>query len=282
MPRVLVTGTSTGIGQATTVELAKRGWNVFATMRNLNKSGPLERSLLQARVRDQVEIECLDVVDAASIRNAVAAILSRTSGQLDAIVHNAGVAVGAAFEDLPDAEGRRVMETNFFGVLALTRAVLPTFRDQRRGRIVIVSSDAAFFGQPANSIYSASKWAVEGWAEGIAYELQMFGIEIILVEPGPYRTDIWQNSSRISPANSAYGLWLQELFRAVDEHARAAARSPVEVAKAIANALEVRRPRFRYPVGPIAHLHHTLRGKIPTRVLRKGVTWYLGLSRTRS
>jgi NAD(P)-dependent dehydrogenase (short-subunit alcohol dehydrogenase family) len=249
-------------------------------MRDTDRSGPLENSLAKTGVRDQVEIGRLDVTDAASIREAVATTLSRTGGQLDAIVHNAGIAVGAAFEDLPDAEGRRVMETNFFGVLALTRAVLPTFRMQRSGRIVIVSSDAAFFGQPANSIYSASKWALEGWAEGIAYELEMFGIEIVLVEPGPYRTDIWERSTRISPADSAYRLWLQQLLRAVDEHARSAARSPVEVAEAIANALEVRRPRFRYPVGPIAHLHHALRGKVPTRLLRKAVTWYLGLDRT--
>ena len=125
--------------------------------------------------------------------------LSQTGNKLDAVVHNAGVAAAGALEDVPESELRRVMETNFFGVLELTRALLPTFRAQRRGRIVIVSSEAAFMGQPTNSIYCASKWAVEGWAEAIAYELEPFGIDVILVEPGPYRTEIWDSTPRIQP-----------------------------------------------------------------------------------
>jgi NAD(P)-dependent dehydrogenase (short-subunit alcohol dehydrogenase family) len=107
-------------------------------------------------------------------------MLSQTGNKLDAVVHNAGVAAAAALEDVPESELRRVMETNFFGVLELTRTLLPTFRAQRRGRIVIVSSEAAFMGQPTNSIYCASKWAVEGWAEAIAYELEPFGIDVVL------------------------------------------------------------------------------------------------------
>ena len=165
MSSVLITGASSGIGCATAVALATRGWHVVATMRNLEKSGPLEHSLDAAGVRGQVEIERLDVTDPSSIQAAVTATLTRTGNKLDAVVHNAGVAVGGAFEDLPQSEIRRVMETNFFGVLELTRVLLPTFRAQRHGRIVIVSSEAAFFGQPANSMYCASKWAIEGWAE---------------------------------------------------------------------------------------------------------------------
>src|SRR5512140_4038187 len=178
MRAVLITGTSTGIGQATAVALAARGWRVFATMRNLEEKNPLERVLKDADVRHNVEIEQLDVNDAASIRTAVASTLSQTGNKLDAVVHNAGVAAAGALEDVPESELRRVMETNFFGVLELTRTLLPTFRAQRRGRIVIVSSEAAFMGQPTNSIYCASRWAVEGWAEAIAYELEPFGIEI--------------------------------------------------------------------------------------------------------
>ena len=111
-------------------------------------------------------------------------------------MHNAGVAVGGAFEDLPAAEARRVMETNFFGVLELTRHLLPSFRARRQGRIVIVSSEAAFAGQPANSIYCASKWAVEGWAKSLTFELEPFGLDVILIEPGPYRT---QNLGKLAP-----------------------------------------------------------------------------------
>ena len=112
-------------------------------------------------------------------------------------MHNAGIAVAGVLEDLPDAEIRRVMETNFFGVLALTRALLPTFRAQGHGRIVLVSSQAALAGQPGNSMYCASKWALEGWAESLAYEVDPFGIDVVVIEPGPYRTEIW--NSRFDP-----------------------------------------------------------------------------------
>jgi NAD(P)-dependent dehydrogenase (short-subunit alcohol dehydrogenase family) len=281
MRNVLITGTSTGFGRVTTVELARRGWRVFATMRNLDKRGRLEDEIKQAGVGDRVHLGQLDVTDEASIRAAVARTLAKTGGELSAVVHNAGVATGGAFEDLPEAELRRVMETNFWGVLELTRALLPTFRAQRAGRIVVVSSESAFLGQPANSIYCASKWAIEGWAEAIAYEVSPFGIDVVLVEPGPYVTDIWTNSPRNAPEGSAYRSWAQYMFRAGDAHVAAHGRDPREVAVRIAKVLEARRPSFRNPVGRIARLNHFLRGKVPSRVLRKGVERYLGLHRLR-
>jgi NAD(P)-dependent dehydrogenase (short-subunit alcohol dehydrogenase family) len=250
-------------------------------MRNLEKRGLLEQALKEAGVQNGVEIEQLDVNDAVSIRSAVASTLSQTGNKLDAVVHNAGVAAAGALEDVPESELRRVMETNFFGVLALTRTLLPIFRAQRRGRIVIVSSEAAFVGQPTNSIYCASKWAVEGWAEAVAFELEPFGIDVILVEPGPYRTEIWNSTPRIQPPGSPYHAWVQHVLRAGDAHAARMARNPTEVALVIAHALEARRPRFRYPVGPFAHLNHFLRGKLPSRLLRRATTLYLGLSRAR-
>jgi NAD(P)-dependent dehydrogenase (short-subunit alcohol dehydrogenase family) len=281
MRSVLITGTSTGIGQATAVTLAARGWHVFATMRNLEKRGRLEQALKEAGVQHGVALEQLDVTDTSSIRSAVASTLSQTGNKLDAVVHNAGVAAAGALEDVPESELRRVMETNFFGVLGLTRAVLPAFRAQGRGRVVIISSDAAFIGQPTNSIYCASKWAVEGWAEAIAYELEPFGIDVILVEPGPYRTEIWDSTPRIQPTGSPYHAWVQHVLRAGDAHAARMARDPREVALVIAHALEARRPRFRYTVGPLARLNHFLRGKIPSRLLRRATKLYLGLSRVR-
>ena len=283
MRTVLITGTSTGFGLVTAVELAKRGWRVFATMRNPAKSGALEAALGRAGagVRERVTIGQLDVTSEESVRAAVAATLAATGGRLDAVVHNAGVATGGAFEDLPEAELRRVMDTNFFGVLALTRALLPTFRAQRSGRILIVSSESGFTGQPANSIYCASKWAIEGWAESIAFEVEPFGIDVVLVEPGPYITDIWDVSPRISPEGSAYRAWVQYMFRAGDAHVAAHGRDPQEVAERIATVLEARRPAFRNPVGRIARLTHFLRGKLPSRLMRKGVERYLGLHRVR-
>ena len=278
---MLITGTSTGFGLVTTVELAKRGWRVFATMRNLDKRGRLDQALKAAGVEANVDLGQLDVTSLESINAAVARTLAKTSGRLDGVVHNAGVAAGGAFEDLPDLELRRVMETNFFGVLELTRALLPTFRGQRSGRIVVVSSESAFAGQPANSIYCASKWAIEGWAESLAFEVSPYGIDVSLIEPGPYITDIWDSSPRISPEGSPYRNWVQYMFRAGDAHVAARGGDPQDVAAKIADVLEARRPAFRNPVGRLARISHFMRGKIPTVLWRKAIERYLGLHRVR-
>jgi NAD(P)-dependent dehydrogenase (short-subunit alcohol dehydrogenase family) len=277
MPTVLITGTSTGFGRVTPELLAARGWRVFAAMRDLKRKDPPERALKDAGLSERVTFVQLDVTDPASIEAAVATVLSKTGNTLDAVVHNAGIAVAGVLEDLPDADIRRVMETNFFGVLKLTRALLPIFRAQGRGRIVLLSSQAALAGQPGNSMYCASKWALEGWAESLAYEVDPFGIDVVLIEPGPYRTEIWNNTKWVVPAESAYLPWLKRLRQAADRHQAKTSRDPKEVALVVAKALEARRPRFRYQVGPFAKLDYFLRGKMPTKLIRRGTTRYLGL-----
>jgi NAD(P)-dependent dehydrogenase (short-subunit alcohol dehydrogenase family) len=276
----LVTGTSSGFGLLTTVELASRGWRVFATMRDLERRPLLDQAVARAGVGARVETFCLDVTDPCSMQETVRLVLSRTGGRLDAVVHNAGVALGAAsFEDLPWQELRRVMETNFFGVLELTRMLLPIFRAQRHGRILVVSSSSGLAGEPFNSAYCASKWAIEGWAESLAYEVTPFGIEIILVEPGIYRTEILNNAREILPRNIAYLPLLAQVEQVVAALLKKYARKPEEVAIVIAGALDARRPRFRYSVGPDARITHLARGKIPTRLWREAVTRLLGLNR---
>lgn len=280
MPSVLITGANSGIGLAASVELAKRGWRVVATMRDRTKRGELDRQLAAAGVSDDVRIEQLDVTDEKSIDATVAA-LDLAHHPLEAVVHNAGIAIGGAFEDLSDTEIRGVMEVNFFGVLALTRRLLPAFRAQRRGRILIVSSEAAFAGHPTISAYAASKWAVEGWAEALAYEVAPFGIEVTLVEPGAVKTNIWKASPRIIPKESPYRPLLRHLDAAVDIHVEKTAREPEEAARVIANALEARKPRFRNTVGPTARMLHVARGKVPARLMRRIFARYFGLHRIR-
>jgi NAD(P)-dependent dehydrogenase (short-subunit alcohol dehydrogenase family) len=277
MSTVVITGTSTGFGRVATELLAARGWRVFATMRDLARKDALERALSDAGLSERVTFVQLDVTDLASIEAAVKSVLAQTGNTLDAVVHNAGIAVAGVLEDLFDADIRRVMETNFFGVLNLTRALLPTFRAQRHGRIVLLSSQAAFAGQPGNSMYCASKWALEGWAESLAYEIDPFGIDVVLIEPGPYRTEIWNSTKWVTPANSAYLSWLKLLRHAADRHQAKTSRDPKEVALVVGKALEVRRPRFRYQVGFFSKLDYFLRGKMPTKLIRRGTTRYLGL-----
>jgi NAD(P)-dependent dehydrogenase (short-subunit alcohol dehydrogenase family) len=277
MPTVLITGTSTGFGHVTAELLAARGWRVFASMRDLKRKESLERALKDAGLSDRVTFVQLDVTDPASIDAAVKSVLAATDNTLDAVVNNAGVAVAGVLEDIPEADVRRVIETNFFGVLALTRALLPTFRAHRHGRIVLVSSQAALAGQPGNSMYAASKWALEGWAESLAYEVDPFGIDVVVIEPGPYSTEIWNSTKWVVPEDSAYLAWLKRLRQAADRHQVRTSRDPKEVAAVVANALEARRPRFRYQVGPFAKLDYFLRGKVPTKLIRRGTTRYLGL-----
>ena len=277
MRTVLITGTSTGFGRVATELLAAKGWRVFATMRDLGRKGSLERALKDAGLSERVTYLQLDVTDPASIEAAVKSVLAETGNALDAVVQNAGIAVAGVLEDLPEPDIRSVMETNFFGALALTRTLLPTFRAQRRGRIVLISSQAALAGQPGNAMYCASKWALEGWAESLAYEVDPFGIDVVLVEPGPYRTEIWNNTKWVTPPESAYFPWLKRLRQAADWHQIRTSREPKEVAEVIAHALEARRPRFRYQVGPFAKLDYFLRGKMPTKLIRRGTTRYLGL-----
>jgi NAD(P)-dependent dehydrogenase (short-subunit alcohol dehydrogenase family) len=275
MRSVLVTGCSSGFGLETAVALARRGWQVFATMRNLDKRGRLDDALAKAALGDRVTVLQLDVTEGDSIKRAVEA----TDGVLDAVVNNAGVAGGGFFEDLPEDEWRRVFETNVFGVMAVTKAVLPLMRERRRGRIIVVSSDSAFYGSPSASIYTASKWAIEGWAESVDYEVRPFGIRLVCVEPGAYRTDIWETSPRFKPPGSAYAAAADILERFVDEKHVPGARDPREVGRVIADALEVRNPRFRYTAGPDAKLMSVGKRFLPLRAVTAAVRRYSGLHR---
>lgn len=280
MPAVLITGASSGFGLAAAVELAKRGWTVVATMRDLSKRGELDRQVAAVGAGNRVTVDRLDVADQKSIDEAIAH-LDLEHRPLDAVVHNAGVAIGGAFEDLSDAQIRQVLEVNFFGVLALTRRLLAHFRSRRKGRIVVVSSEVAFAGQPAISPYCASKWAVEGWAESLAYEVAHFNIDVVLIEPGAFKTNIWESSPRVIPEGSVYKPLIDHLEQAVGVHVETTAGDPREVAGVIAKALEARRPKFRYAVGRTARLGHFLRGKISTRLHRKLVGRYFALRQVR-
>lgn len=276
---VLITGTSSGFGLAAAVELARRGWRVSATMRDLSRCVGLETALAEAGVADTVRIDQLDLTDAASLNDRAARIIGHLGGRLDAVVHNAGIAVESAFEDLSDADARRIMETNFFGVLGLTRAILPVMRGQRQGRIVVVSSDSAFAGEPANSVYVGSKWAIEGWAESVAFEIAQFNLDIVLVEPGPYRTGIWGSAERAVPATSAYKPFMKQLHGGLQTYLDQTAGDPAEVGKRIADVLHQRRPNFRNPVGTVARIGQFARGKVSTSLLRWTVARYLGIDK---
>ncbi|MGX5657380.1 SDR family oxidoreductase [Geodermatophilus nigrescens] len=278
-PTVLITGCSSGLGLETAVELAARGRHVVASMRD-----PGKRAALDARTReaglDPLDVVQLDVTDAGSVARAVKETLELTGGRLDALVSNAGTASGGAFEDTDEAEWQRVLDTNLLGAMRLTREVLPVMRAQRAGRLVLVSSDSARYGNPGLSLYCASKWALEGWAESLAYEVEPFGVRVVLVEPGNYDTAIWETTPRVVPPDSAYTGLLEAVERFVETEHLPRSRDPREVAGAVAGVLEARRPRFRVTVGPDAKLA-TVLGALPHRVTAAAVRRVTGLHRWR-
>jgi NAD(P)-dependent dehydrogenase (short-subunit alcohol dehydrogenase family) len=277
-PSVLITGCSSGIGLETAVHLAHNGWRVFASMRDVNRRSRLEEAMREggSGENSRLEVIQLDVTDRGSISSTVGDLLVASGGALDAVVHNAGVNSFDAFENLAEDEWHRVFDTNFFGVLALTQALLPSMRARRRGRIVLVSSLSAFAAAPAQSIYTSSKAALNLWAASLAYEVQPFGIHVSCVEPGAFRTNIWKDLVRVGPSDSVYE-GMTTALEGVAERVRVHAQDPRKVARTISQVLEADRPRLRYPVGVDARVMSVAHRVLPQSVLSFGVRRLGGL-----
>src|SRR5947209_18149959 len=191
-PKVaVVTGSSSGLGYEISLMLARNGLLKYATMRNLNKSENIKS--VASKENLPIRINQLDVTDDVSVKDAVQAILSET-GRIDVLVNNAGYVLNGAFEDLAMDEIRRQYDTNVFGLIRTTQAVLPIMRRQKSGIIVNISSGAGRFGYPAQSAYISTKFAVEGLSESMSYELEPFGIKVVVVEPGFIKTNFSQAS----------------------------------------------------------------------------------------
>lgn len=235
---VLITGASAGIGKATVARFVAAGWSVAATMRTPEgfaaPPGP-----------GRAKATALDVTDAASIARAVAAI-EADHGRIDCLVNNAGYGLVGPFEAIDEAQIRRQFETNVFGLMAVTRAVLPGMRARRSGRIVNVASVGGRVTFPYYSCYHATKWAVEGFSESLAFELKPFGIGVKIIEPGPIKTAFYDRSED-QPAADKLGAYADH-FRAIYPRMRKAGMSapgPEVVAEAIWQAATENRWRLR-------------------------------------
>jgi NAD(P)-dependent dehydrogenase (short-subunit alcohol dehydrogenase family) len=243
---VLVTGASSGFGKLAALALARRGWTVYAGVRN-PEAAEKEFALQE---RDRIRIVRLDVTQEEAVREALSTI-RRETGRLDAVVNNAGYAAGGFVEELPLSAWREQFETNVFGVVSVTREALPLLRSSGRGRIVLVGSVSGRIGYPGLAPYCASKHALEGLGESLRLELAMFGISVSLIEPGAYRTPIWRkglDGLRPPSADSPYaGLWSKLL--PMMENTAAGGGDPEIVADTIVRALTDRRPKMRYLPG---------------------------------
>ena len=187
----LITGCSSGFGKLTAVALARAGFRVAATMRNLEKRAALDAAAKEAGIK--LDLRRLDITESDSLAAFVEQLVA-DYGRLDVLVNNAGFSVSGFAEDMTLEEIRHNFETNFFGHVAMTKAVLPQMRSQRSGHVIMVSSMAGLVGQPLISTYCATKHALEGWSESVRIETQSLGIRIVLVEPGAFETDIWEKN----------------------------------------------------------------------------------------
>ena len=263
----IVTGSSSGFGLLTVVELAKAGFSVVATMRQIDRRDRLDKALAAAGndFAEKVEVRQLDVTDFDKIPSIIAGI-ARDHGRVDVLVNNAGFAVGGFAEDVALDELRLQMDTNFFGQVAVTKAVLPVMRAQRSGHIVIVSSILGLISQPMVSSYCASKHALEGWAESLRIELRALGIKVVLIEPGAFKTDIWTRNVMVSrgatDASSANKDRSRKYADGVKESTRTMA-DPIEVAQLIARVSQNPNPRLRYLAGRDAKMGYFLSSLLP-------------------
>ena len=244
----IVTGSSSGIGFETSILLARSGYVTFATMRDLRKSGILEEISIREKI--PLEVNQLDVTDQDSVSSGIDFIFKK-AGRIDILVNNAGYGLTGAFEDLSIEEIRSQYETNFFGVIRTTQAVLPVMRSQNSGIIVNISSGLGRFGIATNSAYSSSKFAVEGLTESMSYELEQFGIRTIIIEPGIIKTNFINSSKLAQKAkdpNSPYKNFIQNSEKGISK-LNESGQDPGFVAKIIKKAIEDTNPRLRYLAG---------------------------------
>lgn len=243
---VLITGASSGIGRATAEYFAERGWMVAATMRRPEESDLASKS-------DRIGLFALDVTDPASVERAVAEVIAGF-GHIDVIVNNAGYGLIGPFEAQTDAQIRRQFETNLFGAMNVIRAVLPHMRERRSGRIINVGSAAGRMTLPLYSMYSATKWALDGFSEGLWLELRQFNIKVKIIEPGMIKTDFFDRSRDVAskPGLTDYDTFIGNVLPNLTAWEETGAE-PVVVARSIWRAAAGRWWRLRYqPNGKLA------------------------------
>jgi NAD(P)-dependent dehydrogenase (short-subunit alcohol dehydrogenase family) len=271
----LVTGASSGFGLLTSIELAKAGFRVVATMRDLGRREHLDKAAAAGGLTPKLDIRELDVTRFDTIQPFVDGVV-RDYDRLDVLINNAGFAVAGFAEDIKLDELRLQFETNFFGAVAMTKAVLPAMRRQRSGHIIQVSSISGLHGSVTVSSYSASKHALEGWSESLRMEVNSLGIKVVLVEPGAFQTGIWtrgarmgeQSTKQTSP-NIERSLRMRERLRELPK------ADPIVVARLIVTIAQDPNPKLRYLVGRDAKIQLAMKRLLPWKWHEKIVANFL-------
>lgn len=269
---VLTTGANSGIGLATVIEVAKRGYRSFGSVRSVAKADVVHKAAAEAGV--EVETVILDVTDA----DACAAVIDDLDVDLFGLVNNAGYGMTGAIEDVTDEEAHHLFETMVFAPLRLARLVLPGMRNAGRGRIINVSSIYGRTTTPLTGWYQGAKHALEGASDALRLEVAGAGVQVVLIEPGGFKTGIWEDLERDinKRGDSRYGNAYRRTQQAMMLSSPIMGE-PKQCAKVIANALSSRRPRARYLVGIDAMALATVERFTPTALKDRVVRLTLGL-----
>ena len=244
----VVTGSSSGIGLATALELARNGYFTYATVRNPAKSGTIKEAAKKEKLA--IEVVQLDVTDDNSIKRAVKHILDE-KGRIDVLVNNAGYGLAGAFEDSSMEEIEKQYNTNLFGLIRTTQAVLPAMRRQKSGIIVNIGSAGEKVGYPGASVYVSTKHAIEGLSESLAYEVEPFGIKIRVIEPGVIKTNFGEGmvlAKKAQDPNSPYLPMIQKM-NGNWQHMLENGSASELVAKVVLEAITSTKDTLRYTAG---------------------------------
>jgi short-subunit dehydrogenase len=262
---VLITGCSTGIGRATAIWLAERGWKVYASARRKESLAALEGKVAATLA--------LDVCDENSIAAAVTAV-EQKEGAVGVLINNAGYGQEGAFEEVRMEEVRVQFETNVFGLVRLTQLALPAMRRQRWGKIVNLSSMGGKLTLPGGAFYHATKHAVEAISDALRVEVGPFGIDVVVIEPGPVATSFGDTASQsmkklLGDGSSPYHSLNRAVAKGIEDaytgRMKAFAAAPEAVARVIERAISTRRPRPRYVVTAAARILMGLKWALPDR-----------------
>ena len=265
----LVTGASSGFGQLTASSLAERGYRVFGTSRSVYSTPSKDIDMLQ-----------LDVRSDDSVRSCVEHLLGQVD-RIDVLVNNAGQIHASVVEETRLDQAKDILETNFWGAVRVTNAVLPIMRRQRGGHIINVSSLAGLVGIPGEAFYSASKFALEGYAEALSLEVEQFNIVVSIIEPGFFKTHLHHEMHRAVMRSDDY-MALRERLETTLALAIEQGDDPQKVAETIADVAEAKSPRLRYRVGNDAVWVPRLRALLPHKLFRRGVRRRFNIDRLRS
>lgn len=268
---VLITGASSGIGKTCAEYLLSRGYRVYGTSR---RAAPLP-----AEPGAGLRMVAMDVTSEDSVRQAVDLVLAR-EGRIDVVVNNAGWGIAGSVEDTSIAEAQEQLDTNFFGVLRVCRAVLPALRRQGAGYLVNISSMGGLVSIPFQGLYSASKFAVEGMTESLRMELKPFGVQVALIEPGDFRTSFTaERRMAIAAAQGPYAKALQTAVAVMEKDEQGGA-TPEAIAWRLERIINTRQPKLRHLVGPLAQRFAVglLKKLLPQRWFERMISGYYGIA----